>query len=89
MWILDQYLPGDIAGRLPEGVASPTPLSSADLCGECFVVVVVVVVVLFVCLFGLVWFALLLCRLPNVLVCYLLWPLDTESFAQTVVYEVG
>ena len=31
-------MPGDVAGRLPEGVANPTPLSSADLCGCWFLV---------------------------------------------------
>ena len=33
-----QGLPGDVAGRLLEGVANPTPLSSADLCGHCFLI---------------------------------------------------
>ena len=29
---------GDVAGRLPEDVASPTPLSSTDLCGNWFLI---------------------------------------------------
>ena len=65
LWSPGQSLPGDVAGRLPEGVASPTPLSSADLCGQLF----------------------LICCLPLVLVSYLLWPQDTEDFAQTAVDE--
>ena len=31
-----QSLSGDAAGRLPEGVANPTPLSAMDLCGHWF-----------------------------------------------------
>ena len=38
LWILGQNLPGDVAGWLPEGVVSPTPLSSTDLCGHWFLI---------------------------------------------------
>ena len=63
--IPSQSLSGDVAGRLPEGVANPTGLSSMDLSGH--------------------WF--LICCLPQVLVSYLLWPLDTEDSAQTPIDE--
>ena len=36
LWIPGQSLPGDVTGRLPEGVAKPTPLFSADLCSHWF-----------------------------------------------------
>ena len=65
LWIVGHSLPCDNAGRLPEGVADPIPLSSADLCDH--------------------WF--LICCLLRVLVSYLLWPPDTENFAQTTVDE--
>ena len=38
LWIPGQSLPGDVAGRLPEGVTNPTSLSSSDLCGHWFLI---------------------------------------------------
>ena len=34
LWIPGQSLPGGVAGRLPGGMANPTPPSSADLWGH-------------------------------------------------------
>ena len=36
LWIPGQSLSTDVAGRLQEGLACPTPLSSSDLCGHWF-----------------------------------------------------
>ena len=38
LWIPGQSLPGDAAGRLPEGVTNPTPLSPTDLCCHWFLI---------------------------------------------------
>ena len=38
LWIPGQSLPGDVAGRLPEGVANPTAFSSMDLCDHWFLI---------------------------------------------------
>ena len=34
LWIPDNSLSGDVAGRLPEGAANPTPLSPTDMWGH-------------------------------------------------------
>ena len=38
LWSPGQSLPGDVSGRLPEAVASPTPLFSVDLCSHWFLI---------------------------------------------------
>ena len=38
LWILGQSLTSDVAGRLPEGMADPTPLCTTGLCGHWFLI---------------------------------------------------